>query len=101
MEERSPAGCPGPAGDPDRNAPMIGKLRFWLPTCMSIISVLGAVGGLHVLFLVALLVTKRYDLQARPSVFAAPPTHVRVLRDDPHDPRRTAADEHMTFLVGG
>jgi hypothetical protein len=67
---------------------------------MSIISVLGAVGGLHILFLLALVVTNRHDVQARPTAFAGPPTHVRVLRDDPVDPRRATAPEHMTFLLG-
>jgi hypothetical protein len=67
---------------------------------MSIIVVLGAVGGLHMLFLLALFVTRRYDVQARTTAFAGPPTHVRVLRDDPQDPRRTAASDHMTFLLG-
>jgi hypothetical protein len=67
---------------------------------MSIITVLGAVGGLHILFLLALVVTKRHHVQTAHPPFAGPPTHVRVLLDDPHDPRRTAAPEHMTFLLG-
>jgi len=32
---------------------------------MSIITVLGAVGGLHILFLLALFVTNRHDVQKR------------------------------------
>jgi hypothetical protein len=67
---------------------------------MSTITVLGAVGGLHILFLLALIVTKRHDVQAAHSTFAGPPRHVRVLLEDPHDPRRVAAPEHMTFLLG-
>jgi len=67
---------------------------------MSIITVLGAVAGLHALFLIALVVTNRHDIDPRTTAFAGPPTHVRVLRDDPYDPRRSVAPEHMTFLVG-
>jgi hypothetical protein len=67
---------------------------------MSTITVLGAVGGLHILFLLALIVTKRHDVEAADPPFAGPPTHVRVLRENPLDPRRTAAPEHMTFLLG-
>ena len=55
---------------------------------------------MHILFLLALIVTKRHDVQAAHSTFAGPPRHVRVLLEDPHDPRRVAAPEHMTFLLG-
>ena len=64
---------------------------------MSTMTVLGAVGGLHTLFLLALLVTRRHDEQTQPAAFARPPTHVRVLRDDPG---ATVAPEHMAFLIG-
>jgi hypothetical protein len=67
---------------------------------MSIITVLGAVGALHTLFLLALIVTSRHDMRSHPQAFAGPPTHVRVLHDDPQDPRRAAAPEHMPFLLG-
>jgi hypothetical protein len=65
---------------------------------MSTITVLGAVGGLHTLFLLALIVTNRHDEQTRST--AGPPTHVGLLRDDPHDPKRTAVPAQMTFLSG-
>jgi hypothetical protein len=58
---------------------------------MSIIAVLGAVGGLHILFVLALFVTNRHDVRVRYTAFAVPPTHVRLLHDDPVDQRRTAA----------
>jgi hypothetical protein len=78
----------------------LGSRLFGYSRRMSIITVLGAVGGLHALFLLALVVTNRHDVEARPTAFAGPPTHVRLLRDDPLDPRRTTAAEHMTFLLG-
>lgn len=78
----------------------LGGRHFGYSHAMSTITVLGAVGGLHILFLLALIVTKRHDVEARPAPFAGPPTHVRVLLEDPYDPRRIAAPEHMTFLLG-
>lgn len=65
---------------------------------MSIWTVLGAFGCLHGLFLLALVVTSRLDLETRPTVFAGPPTHVRVLYDDPRDLRRAGTPEQMTYV---
>jgi len=64
---------------------------------MSILIVLAAVGSLHLLFWLALVVTNVHDHHARPTAFAGAPSHVRVLRDDALDQCR-AIDEHMTFL---
>jgi hypothetical protein len=66
----------------------------------SLFSALGIVTGLYSLFLLALVVTSHHDRRKTPTAFAGAPTHVRVLRDDPQDPRRSAQPEHMTYHRG-
>ena len=64
----------------------------------SVFSVLGAVTGLYVLFLLALVVTSRHE-RTMPRAFAGPPRHVRVLQDEPRDPSDASGDEHKTFVA--
>ena len=64
---------------------------------MWIVTVVAAVAGLHLLFFVALMATRAQE--RHDAAFAAPPTHVRVLWDDPYDPRRTAADDPVSYVT--